>query len=136
MQQYVYSNRLEKKVFFLGVINRKDISLFWKRQDICINCSDYEARCISKLEAMANGVVPIVTETAGMKEDIKTILIEVLESIVLHIYNLKNGISDHIEVINNHNYLLNKNAYAVINDKKVLVKVLNILENIGTLKST
>ena len=65
----------------------------------------------------------------GIKEDIKTILIEVLESIVFHINNLKNGISDHIEVINKHNYLLNKNAYAVINDKKVLVKVLNILEN-------
>ena len=63
------------------------------------------------------------------KEDIKSILFEVLESILLHIDNLKSGKSDHINIINEYNYLYLKNAYAVINDKKVLVKVLNILDN-------
>ena len=63
------------------------------------------------------------------KEDIKSILFEVLESILLHIDNLKSGKSDHINIINEYNYLYLKNAYAVINDKKVLVKVLNILGN-------
>ena len=62
---------LENKVVMLGEINRTEIAKFWSRQDICINLSDYEGRSISIMEAMINGAVPIVTNTSGVKEDIR-----------------------------------------------------------------
>ena len=71
MEAFVHANKLENKVQFLGTINRAKIGDFWKRQDIFVNFADYEGRCISKLEAMANGAVPITTNTIGTKEDIE-----------------------------------------------------------------
>lgn len=71
MKKFVHENQLEERVRFLGRLERSDISLFWRRQDICINLADYEGRSISILEAMANGVVPIVTRTSGVAEDIE-----------------------------------------------------------------
>lgn len=70
MQEYIYEKGLQKKVFFVGQLDRTEIPNFWKRQDIFINLSDAEGRCISKLEAMANGAVPITTNTISTKEDI------------------------------------------------------------------
>ena len=35
-----------------------------------MSLSDYEGRSISIMEAMANGAVPVVTETSGVHEDI------------------------------------------------------------------
>lgn len=52
------------------MIERNQMSCFWRRQDICINLSDYEGRSISVMEAMANGAVPVVTKTSGVREDI------------------------------------------------------------------
>ena len=71
MEKFVYDNRLNEKIHFLGRLNRSEISDFWKRQDICINLADYEGRSISIIEAMGNGAVPVVTATSGVKEDIK-----------------------------------------------------------------
>lgn len=70
MEAFVACNKLESSIKFWGALKRSEINDFWKRQDICINLSDYEGRCISKLEGMANGAVPVVTETAGAREDI------------------------------------------------------------------
>lgn len=70
MEDYIKKAGLERYVTFLGTINRTDIPAFWKRQDIGINLSDFEGRSISQLEAMANGVVLVVTEVSGVKEDI------------------------------------------------------------------
>lgn len=61
---------LEKRVDYVGEIERMKISEFWSEQDVCINLSDYEGRSISVMEAMANGVVPVVTATSGVYEDI------------------------------------------------------------------
>ena len=58
------------KVLFLGRIPREEMKDFWKDKDIYINISDYEGNCITKLEAMGNGVVPVVTNTSGTKENI------------------------------------------------------------------
>ena len=60
----------EKRVHLCGMIERNQMSCFWRRQDICINLSDYEGRSISVMEAMANGAVPVVTKTSGVREDI------------------------------------------------------------------
>lgn len=70
MEKYINSRNLAVRVKFLGRLERQELSSFWKRQDICINVSDSEGRCISRLEAMANGAVPVVTNTSGTKEDI------------------------------------------------------------------
>lgn len=70
MEDYIHFNKMEDRVKFLGTISRSEIPFFWKRQDICINLSDFEGRSISIIEAMGNGVVPVVTATSGVKEDI------------------------------------------------------------------
>lgn len=70
MQRIVIEEGWDKHVRFLGVLDREDIPAFWKTQDICVNIADAEGRCISKLEAMASGAVPVMTRTAGNPEDI------------------------------------------------------------------
>lgn len=59
-----------KKVHMCGYLERKEIHNFWRRQDICVLSSDLEGRSISVLEAMGNGVVPVVTAVSGVREDI------------------------------------------------------------------
>jgi glycosyltransferase involved in cell wall biosynthesis len=66
IEEYGLSNR----VTMLGRIDRLEVNRFWSKKDICINLSDFEGRSISIMEAMNNGVVPIVTATSGVKEDI------------------------------------------------------------------
>ena len=70
MEAFVVSNKLEENTKFWGTLKRSKITDFWRRQDVCINLSDYEGRSISILEGMANGAVPIVTKTSGVREDI------------------------------------------------------------------
>lgn len=74
----VYEANLKKQmreysddVHFLGCLPREKISDFWEKQDICINCSDFEGRCISKAEAMASGAVPVITDTSSSKDDVR-----------------------------------------------------------------
>lgn len=70
MEQSVLQNEMKGYVKFLGKRNRPELKDFWRMQDICVNMSDFEGRCISKLEGMANGAVPVITATAGAGEDV------------------------------------------------------------------
>lgn|GEM_PF-1045710 len=70
IQTYVERNHLSHKIKLLGKIHRDDIPVFWMDKDICINIADYEGRSLSIVEAMAQGVVPIVTNTSGVSDDI------------------------------------------------------------------
>lgn len=70
MEHEIIKSGIGKRVRFLGHISRDKIPEFWKRQDICVNISDYEGRSISIIEAMGNGAVPVVTDTSGVREDI------------------------------------------------------------------
>lgn len=70
IKKFICSNLLNEKIKMLGLLERIEIPAFWRRQDICVNISDYEGRCHSIVEAMGNGAVPIVTATSGVKEDI------------------------------------------------------------------
>lgn len=70
MKRLVAECKLEENMKFPGRLERSKIKDFWRRQDICVNLADYEGRSISIIEAMGNGVVPIVTATSGVKEDI------------------------------------------------------------------
>jgi glycosyltransferase involved in cell wall biosynthesis len=71
IQNFIIQNSLENKIRLHGSISFKKMNDFWKSCDICINLSDIEGIGLSMLEAMALGVIPIVTETAGAKEFIK-----------------------------------------------------------------
>ena len=97
LQESVKKLGLEEKVTFLGWLKRKDISDYWRRQDIAINTADFEGRSISKFEAMANGAVPVVTDTSGVREDIE-------DGINGYIVPLRDymTICDRIEYLNTH----------------------------------
>ena len=70
LKAFVRSKGLENRVRLVGRLERDEISAFWKQQDVCLSLSDYEGRSISIMEAMANGAVPVVTATSGIREDI------------------------------------------------------------------
>lgn len=70
LREFVENNALGDRVRLVGRLDREAIAGFWKDKDICLSLSDYEGRSISILEAMANGAVPVVTETSGVREDI------------------------------------------------------------------
>ncbi len=70
MEDALADERLGGRVKFLGQLPHEEILSFWERQDICVNMADYEGRCLSVSEAMGSGVVPVVTDTSGPREDI------------------------------------------------------------------
>lgn len=70
LREFVESNELEDRVKLVGRLDRAAVPEFWKNKDVCLSLSDYEGRSISIMEAMANGAVPVVTETSGVHEDI------------------------------------------------------------------
>ena len=53
------------KVNFIPKMNTNDFAKFLKEQDIFISCSTYEPFSISSVEAMATGVIPVLTEETG-----------------------------------------------------------------------
>lgn len=70
MEEQVMNPGWDNHVRFVGLLERKHISEFWRQQDIYVNIADAEGRSISQLEAMANGAVPVATCTSGTREDI------------------------------------------------------------------
>ena len=118
MQEYIEENGLETKVFFVGQLDRTEIPDFWKRQDIFINLADYEGRCISKLEAMANGAVPVTTNTVGTMEDI----MEDINGYIVPIGNYE-VMADKIEYLSEHRERLSelgKRAHDMIYPKSLM----------------
>lgn len=61
--------------------------------------------------------------------DIELLLKDIVDKLFSNIQSLKDGQSNHIEIINKYNFLFNKTAYATIDKKKKLVTVLNVLDN-------
>lgn len=59
------------QIHFRGCLAREQMAEFWKNQDIGINCSDFEGRCISKAESMAAGAVPVITDTSSARDDVQ-----------------------------------------------------------------
>ncbi len=68
---FISEMNLSSKVNYLGLLDRKQISDFWKDKDISINVSDSEGRPISNIEAMLCGAVPVVTRTSGILDDVE-----------------------------------------------------------------
>lgn len=63
---YVSDEHLEERVHVMGWIAPTDIMNFWGEQDVYLNISNYEGMSIAMLEAMALGVVPVVTDVSGV----------------------------------------------------------------------
>lgn len=70
LEKELSENHLDREVQLLGVLDASQIREFWQRQDIMVSCSDWEGHSISQGEAMAAGVVPIVTDVSGAADDI------------------------------------------------------------------
>ncbi len=70
IRNYAKEHGCENKIRMLGKIDQNAIAAFWQDKDICINISDHEGRSRSTIEAMANGAVPVVTNTWGVQDDI------------------------------------------------------------------
>ena len=66
----IQDKNLAEFVFCVGQVNHEKISDFWKEQDIMISCSEWEGHSISQCEAMAQGVVPILTDVSGARDDV------------------------------------------------------------------
>lgn len=61
---------LENNVIFWNFVPHERIFEFWKKNDICISCSDFEGHSISQSEAMAMGAVLVITDTSGARDDV------------------------------------------------------------------
>ncbi len=61
IKQYINENKLEDKVILYGQLSHEEMPEFWNGKDIFVAVSDKEGCCLSMMEAMASGAVPIVT---------------------------------------------------------------------------
>lgn len=70
LQERIQEENLQDHMVFMGRIERENIPDFWKKQDIMISCSQWEGHSISQAEAMAEGVVPVITDVSGARDDV------------------------------------------------------------------
>ena len=68
LERYVALYHLEDRVHLLGWIPPDEMESFWMEQDIYLNLSAYEGMSLAMLEAMACGVVPVVTDVSGVRD--------------------------------------------------------------------
>ncbi len=70
LKKEILNNNIDKNIAYIGLLPHEKIFDFWSKQDIFISCSEFEGHSISQVEAMAMGVVPVVTNTSGVEDDI------------------------------------------------------------------
>lgn len=68
IQNHITQKGYGQFVSLTGYIPREEMNCFWSGQDIFINLSESEGVCLSMLEAMGNGCVPVVTKVTGSGE--------------------------------------------------------------------
>lgn len=94
LTDFIQKNGLLEKVKLHGRIANENMSAFWKKNDIYLNFSDSEGNSIAKLEAMAQGDVPILTDVSGSRDSVRDgyngyiVSCGDLEKMVLHISEL------------------------------------------------
>ncbi|MDQ3020520.1 MAG: glycosyltransferase family 4 protein [Bacteroidota bacterium] len=66
----VHQSGLEDRIFFLGRIEQKEITERMRESDIYLQTSYQEGFCVSVLEAQATGLLCIVSNADGLKENI------------------------------------------------------------------
>ncbi len=70
LRQRIRDEGLQECIRLAGYMERKDIPLFWRGQDIMVSCSEREGHSISQSEAMAGGAVPVLTDVSGAADDV------------------------------------------------------------------
>ncbi len=68
---FIEVKKLQEKIELTGFLTEEEMRALWKESDIFINLSEIEGSCLSMLEAMSYGAVPIVTNTSGAKRFIR-----------------------------------------------------------------
>ena len=69
LESKMVGGRADQKVEFLGQVDYQNVPLLLENQDIILLTSDYEGLPLSLLEAMAQGVVPVVSDLeSGISE--------------------------------------------------------------------
>lgn len=71
LETFIYQSHLQKKIFIHGLIPRDQMKEYWKNTDIFINISDSEGNCMSMLEALSQGCVPILTDVSGVRDSVE-----------------------------------------------------------------
>ena len=71
IKENIIKQHLEEQVKLIGCVKQKDIKKFWERQDIMLSCSEWEGHSISQCEAMSVGVVPVITDVSGVRDDVE-----------------------------------------------------------------
>lgn len=66
----VYQSGLEDKIFFLGQIEYEEIIEKMRESDIYLQTSFQEGFCVSVLEAQATGLLCVVSDADGLKENV------------------------------------------------------------------
>lgn len=61
---------LERYVNFVGEVSSCDVESFLEKQDVFVNCSEFEGHSVSQYEAIACGCVPVITDVSGAIDDI------------------------------------------------------------------
>lgn len=68
IERHITEKHLSDRVQLVGRLPKSEMNLFWKKQDVFVNISEYEGTSLSMLEAMSYGCVPVVTDVSGAKE--------------------------------------------------------------------
>lgn len=128
IQAFVQEKRLTNVVHLVGLLDRKFISAFWNKQDIMVSCSDWEGHSISQCEAMAAGVVPILTDVSGARDDV----IDGVNGYIVDV-GAVDQIVGRIIYLNEHRELLSamgRKAYETMKEKYSSDKVMEMWETV------
>lgn len=71
LKKEIKKRNLQNNIRYIGMVEHEYIMKFWKDQDICISCSEWEGHSISHSEAMAAGAVLVITDTSGARDDVE-----------------------------------------------------------------
>lgn len=66
----VYQTGLDDRIFFLGMQEQKEITEKMRESDIYLQTSYQEGFCVSVLEAQATGLLCVVSDADGLKENV------------------------------------------------------------------
>ena len=72
LRKAVAASPAAKRFHFLGKKNPQDMPELWAMHDVFIQTSDFEGTSNSMLEAMAQGTIPVVTETESGARNVVT----------------------------------------------------------------
>lgn len=66
----VFQNNLQDRIFFLGQIEHEKVNEQMQNSDIYLQTSMQEGFCVSVLEAQASGLLCVVSDADGLKENV------------------------------------------------------------------